>query len=173
MIRVAIALLAIGLMSLSAFAQTPEQNEEARAATAQRLIMGEKNCSGCDLFQTDLSYQELPGVDLTGSRLRQADLSLSTLDKARLTGANLSVANAFGARFEDADATGVNFEDAVLVGAWFGGANLTGADLKGANVSGAYLVTATGLTQGQLDAACGDASTELPKGMTVAACKSS
>ena len=47
--------------------------------------MGEKSCTGCDLFQVDLSYQELTGRDLSNARLRQADLSLSTFDKTKLT----------------------------------------------------------------------------------------
>jgi hypothetical protein len=177
MIRLLLALAAIGLMSLSAFAQelkgTPEQNETARKATAERIKAGALKCMSCDLFQVDLSYQELPNRDLSLARLRQADLSLSTFDKGKFANANLSIVNAFGARFEDADFTGANFQDATLVGAWFGGANFASANLSNANLSGAYLVTAKNLTQYQLNTACGDASTELPKGLKLAHCKAS
>jgi uncharacterized protein YjbI with pentapeptide repeats len=176
MIRVAIALLAIGLMSLTAFAQpssaqTPEQNEAARKATAERIVMGEKQCAGCDLFQVDLSYKELSGLDLSHTRLRQADLSLAAIDRSNFKNSNMSVVNAFGARFENSDFSGVNFTDATLVGAWFGGANLADANFSNANLSGAYLATAKGLTQMQLNAACGDDSTKLPKGLNLPACK--
>ena len=175
MIRVLIALACIGLMSLTAFAQTassqtPEQNEATRNALAQRLAAGQKTCAGCDLFQVDLSYKELDGRDFTGARLRQADLSLATLDSAKMRNANLSIVNAFGARFNRTDFTNANLSDASLVGSWFGGAVMAGADLKGANLSGSYLFTAHGLTQAQLNAACGDESTALPDGLKIPLC---
>lgn len=96
--RILIALAAIFAMGLSALAQTPEQNAATREATAQRLISGEKVCTGCDIFQTDLSYQELADRDLSGARIRQADLSLSTFYRTRFTGADMSIVNAFGVR---------------------------------------------------------------------------
>jgi uncharacterized protein YjbI with pentapeptide repeats len=170
LLRVVIAVAAIGAMSLSAFAQTPEANEASRVATAERLIKGEAACSGCDLFQVDLSYKDLEGRDLTGARLRQADLSLSTFDGSNFTGANMSIANAFGIRAEKSDFTGVNFESAVLVGGWFGHSKFDGATFNNANLSGSDFSTATGLTQVQLNTACGDAETRLPKGLVVPNC---
>lgn len=169
-LRVFLAVAAIGAMSLTALAQTPEQNEAARKATADRIIAGEKTCKGCDLFQVDLSYQDLEDRDLSGARLRQADLSLATFDKSNFAGANMSIVNAFGLRAEKADFTGVDFQDAVLVGAWFGHSKFDGAKLSNANLSGSDLSTATGLTQLQLNTACGDAETRLPTGLIVPAC---
>lgn len=169
-LRVLTAVAAIGFMSLTALAQTPQQNESARKATAERLIKGETVCKGCDLFQVDLSYQELGGRDLSGARLRQADLSLSTFDGSTFAGANMSVVNAFGIRAQRADFSDVDFQDAVLVGGWFGHSKFDGARLQDANISGSDLSTATGLTQSQLDAACGDSDTRLPPGMSVPAC---
>jgi uncharacterized protein YjbI with pentapeptide repeats len=171
-IRIVLAVAAIGAMSLTAFAQTPDQNEASRKANADRLVMGEKTCANCDLFQVDLSYQELEGRNLTGSRLRQADLSLSTFDKSKFAGANMSVVNGFGIRADHADFSDVNFEDAVLVGGSFNGANFNNANLAKANFSGSDLSTATGLTQTQLTAACGDAETWLPMGLSLPACES-
>jgi len=171
-IRVVLAIAAIGAMSLTAFAQTPEQNDASRKATADRLIMGEKACANCDLFQVDLSYQELGARNLTGARLRQADLSLSTFDKSKFAGANMSVVNGFGIRAEHADFSDVDFEDAILVGGSFNGAKFDNANLAKANFSGSDLSTATGLTQAQLSAACGDAETRLPKGLVLPLCKS-
>lgn len=171
LIRILIAVAAIGAMSLTALAQTPEQNEAARKATADKLIKGQTTCEGCDLFQVDLSYQELPGIDLTHARLRQADLSLSTFDKAKFTGANLSIVNAFGLRAEHADFSKADFTDATLVGGTYGGADFTGAKFDNANLSGSDFETSKGLTQAQLNTACGDATTKLPKGLKLAACK--
>ncbi len=171
LLQVLIAVAVLGAMSLTALAQTPDQNEATRKATADRLVMGEKACSGCDLFQVDLSYQELPGLDISGARLRQADLSLSTFDKSKFAGANMSIVNAFGLRAENADFTKVDLADATLVGGWFAGSDFTGAKLDNANLSGSDFETAKGLTQTQLNTACGDASTKLPKGLKLQACK--
>lgn len=169
--RILIALAAIFAMGLSALAQTPEQNGASREATAQRLISGEKTCTGCDIFQTDLSYQELADRDLSGARIRQADLSLSTFDRTRFTGADMSIVNAFGVRAEDADFTDVNFQDAVLVGGWFGRSKFAGAKFGNANLSGSDFTGAVGLSQSQLNTACGDADTKLPSGLTIVPCK--
>lgn len=169
--RILIALAAIGAMGLSALAQTPAQNAIAREATAQRLINGEKACTGCDIFQVDLSYQELTDRDLSGARIRQADLSLTTVDRTKFTGADMSIVNAFGIHADHADFSNVNFQDAVLVGGWFGGSRFDGAKLSNANLSGADLSTVQGLTQNQLNTACGDAETKLPKGLTIVPCR--
>ena len=45
-------------------------------------------------------------------------------------------------------------------------ADLSGANLSGTDLSGANLLGARGLTQTQLDEACGDANTKLPEGFT-------
>lgn len=158
-----ITLLAgIAALAFSAHAQDASQIASVQAG---------HSCAGCNLFQANLSYHDLPGLNLSGSRLRQADLSLSTMNNVNFEASNLSITNLFGARF-----TGANFHDAdltrsVMVGAYFGGANMTGANLTGANLSGAELDTAHGLTQQQLNAACGDAATTLPAGLTIPACR--
>jgi len=170
-LRIVIAVAAIGVMSLTALAQTPAQNDASRKATADRLVMGEKACTNCDLFQVDLSYQELERRNLTGARLRQADLSLSTFDRSTFAGANMSVVNGFGIRADHADFSDVNFEDAVLVGGSFKSAKFDNANLADVNFSGSDLSTATGLTQVQLNTACGDAETRLPTGLLLPACK--
>ena len=129
-----------------------------------------KSCPNCNLFQADLSYRNLPGINVSGARLRQADLSLVTLNGANLSDANLSIANLFGARLSGANLADANLENATLVGAYLGGANLRGAKLHGANLSGAEMALAKGLTQGQLNQACGDNSTQLPRGLTIPPC---
>ncbi len=57
-----------------------------------------------------------------------------------------------------------------LQGAGLGGANLQGADLRGANLQETDLLPTEGLTQEQLDLACGDAETKLPPGMFIKPC---
>ena len=41
LLQVLIAVAVLGAMSLTALAQTPDQNEATRKATADRLVMGE------------------------------------------------------------------------------------------------------------------------------------
>ncbi len=81
------------------------------------------------------------GADLTGRDLRNADLRGANLRGALLIGAGLS---------------GVD-----LALADFTGADLRGVDLTGANLSGSIF-----LTQSQLDAARGDADTQVPAALT-------
>ena len=76
----------------------------------------------------------------------------------------------FGARFTASSFRNADLSRTSLVGAYFGSADLTGADLSGANLSGAELDTARGLTQGQLNTACGDHTTLLPPGLTIPSC---
>ena len=130
-----------------------------------------QSCPGCNLFQAELSYLDANKIDLSGARLRQSNLALTTYDDVNLSNANLSVANLFGARFNRTDFSRANLQNSIAVGAYFGSSNLAGADLTGANLSGADLSLAKGVTQAQLDRACGDANTRLPKGKSIPACR--
>lgn len=147
----------------------PTQSQQQRDDTAIRVRAGDP-CVACDLFQIDLSYQNVSGRDFSGSRIRQSNFSVATADGARFRGANLSLANLFGVRAGRADFSDANLEGATLVGGYFGGARFDGAALTGANLSGAELADARGLTQQQLNTACGDATTTLPAGMTAPSC---
>ncbi|NHW35793.1 pentapeptide repeat-containing protein [Paenibacillus aceris] len=77
------------------------------------------------------------GADLVGARLKGADLRGAYLRGAYLIAADLSEAN-------------------------LGSADLIGADFRDANLSGADLTGSLFLTQFQINAAKGDASTQLP-----------
>jgi uncharacterized protein YjbI with pentapeptide repeats len=163
------ALAAPALAQPPSAAGGPVATQAERDANAERVRAG-ASCARCDLFQIDLAYRSIAGRDFSGARIRQADLSLAVADRARFRGANLSLTNLFGARLTRADLSDANLEGATLVGAYFGGAQLRGAALAGADLSGAELAAATGLTQTQLDAACGDATTTLPAGLRIRAC---
>ncbi|WP_395647512.1 pentapeptide repeat-containing protein [Terricaulis sp.] len=158
-----------------ALAQAPADTGGPIGSQAERDVIAGRvgtgaSCPRCDLFQIDLSYQDIANRDFSGSRVRQADLSLATADRADFRAANLSLTNFFGARLTGANLTDANLSGATLVGAYLGGARVSGAILRGANLSGAELDGAVGLTQSQLSEACGDATTTLPAGLTVPAC---
>ncbi|MFJ9691737.1 pentapeptide repeat-containing protein [Kitasatospora sp. NPDC101183] len=118
--------------------------------------------------------EEIRAVDVPALRGRIAELLLRASELARACvprrrehrGADL-----FGARLRGADLHGANLRGAMLVAADLSGADLrladlTGADLRDANLAGADLGTALFLTQSQLTAARGDASTRLPTTLT-------
>ena len=157
----------LSVLILSGLAAAPAMAQNA-GEIAQ--VQSGKSCANCNLFQADLAYQDSTKMDLSGSRLRQSDLSLTTFDDVNMTGTNLSLSNLFGARFNRVDFRRANLQNVIAVGTYFGSSNLAEADLSGANLSGADLELVKGLTQAQLNAACGDASTRLPKGKTIPTC---
>jgi uncharacterized protein YjbI with pentapeptide repeats len=144
---------------------------DSRAATVDRLRAGNlKGCPGCNLFQANLGYTRLPDADFSNANLTQADFTVAVMPRANFSGAMLAHANMYGvvatrANFSRADLTRVT-----LVGSWLVGASFAGAKLNETNLSGANLSEARGLTQSQLNAACGDAQTRLPSGLSIPRC---
>jgi uncharacterized protein YjbI with pentapeptide repeats len=152
---------AFAVLAVPAAAQNPAQIARAKAGAS---------CPGCNLFQADLANVELKGRSFARARLRQADMTAATFSHVNFAGADLRDVNAYGALFGDADFAGANLANASFVGAYVEGANFRGAHLAGVNFSGAEMSRATGLTQGQLDAACGDAATVPPRGLRLHPC---
>ncbi len=143
----------------------------AQNKTSIASVKAGKSCAGCNLFQADLAYTDGQKMNLSSTRLRQSNLMLATYDDVNFSGATLSVSNLFGARFNRCDFRKADLRNATAVGTYFGSSNLSGANLSGANFSGANLSIARGLTQSQLNLACGDQSTKLPAGMTIPRCR--
>jgi len=111
--------------------------------------------SNAVLARADASHSEFSGADftqadLTRTRLIDASCPQARFERARLARADARGADFTRANFAQADVTHMNFEDA----------DLSGADLRNAR----------GLTQAQLDEACGDHRTRLPRGLSVARC---
>ena len=156
-------IIAIATLAVSGPAAAQNASEVARA---ERGV----SCPGCNLFQANLSGVEARGLNFAGSRLRQADLSLSVLNRARFSNSDLRDVNAYGGVFSSANFSGANLTNASFVGSYVQGANFSGANLSSANFSGAEMSRARGLTQRQLNQACGDASTTLPGGLHIPAC---
>lgn len=98
-----------------------------------------------------LRASELARAGLKGKERRGADLI-----GARLKGAGLRAANLRGAYLIGADLRGADLRQADLIG----------ADLRGADLSAADLTGAIFLTQAQVNAAQGDATTRLPASLT-------
>jgi uncharacterized protein YjbI with pentapeptide repeats len=156
-----LALLLVCLLATPAQAQNAGQIARVRAGAS---------CPGCNLFQGDFSGIETRGQNLSGARIRQADLSLATMNRTRFTNADLRDVEAYGGVFSSSNFSGANLTNSSWVGTYLEGSSFSGATLSGANFSGAQLARATGLTQRQLNTACGDASTTLPGRLTIPAC---
>jgi uncharacterized protein YjbI with pentapeptide repeats len=115
-------------------------------------------------------------VDCPGCKLMGADLSNTCVKEHDLRGADFDGANATLMCMSFADFRGASFRGTELSGANMAGAKMDGADLTGAITSitsflGTDLRKVKGLTQKQLDMACGDAKTLVPAGLKVHTCR--
>jgi uncharacterized protein YjbI with pentapeptide repeats len=114
-------------------------------------------------------------VDCPNCQLAGADL-INTCVKAKdLHGANFDGANATLMCMSFANFRGASFRGTILDAANLASARLEGADLTGARTNitsflGTDLTHVKGLTQAQLDTACGDAKTKVPAGLKVHLC---
>jgi hypothetical protein len=102
----------------------------------------------------------LSGRDLSGARMTN-----SVFNRSDFSNAKMARANASGSAFAEA-----NFSGADLRNANFNEADITGATFAEANIAGANLETVRGLTQRQLNTACGDLHTRVPRGLRVRIC---
>jgi uncharacterized protein YjbI with pentapeptide repeats len=157
----AVALGALVAAGPSALAQNAGQIEHARSGAS---------CPHCNLFQADFSNLEMKDRDFAGARLRQADFSAAVMNHTSFAGGDLRDVNAYGAVLTGVSFAGANLTNASFVGAYLQGANFRGATLAGVNFSGAEMDRALGLTQGQLNEACGDQATTLPRGLRLRPC---
>ncbi len=138
---------------------SPEvRNESVRSASLRESDLRYADAEKAFLVKADLRKANLQGADLERANLQGADLRFANLQGANLFGAKLQAA-----RLERAELQEANLRFAKLQGADLVRANLQEADLDNADLQGADLRFAKGLTQEQLDRACGDADTKLPE----------
>lgn len=149
-----------------------------------KLVEADLTDAGIDhagLRTADLSRAKMAGVngyraDFTGARLVGADLGKAEMSRAVLRWADLSDANLAKAELQRAVLQGAQMARANLAGADLARANLGDGSLAGANfadadmyltrIEGVDLSGAIGLSQRQIDAACGSATTRLPPGLS-------
>ncbi|MEP6343543.1 MAG: pentapeptide repeat-containing protein [Maricaulaceae bacterium] len=128
--------------------------------------MIEANLSASNLRASDLRRVDMTRAKFKGSIFNDADLiSVSAED------ADFSNAEFINARADHIDLEGANMSNTKLNGVKFGSAVFNRTTLDGSDLSGADLRSVSGLTQAQLDTACGDYKTRLPRFMSIAYCK--
>ncbi|HET7085014.1 MAG TPA: pentapeptide repeat-containing protein [Rhizomicrobium sp.] len=143
--------LLLGLLILP-----PLAAQAADPAAVTRIHGGIVDCVGCDLRGADLANTCVKNHDLRDADFTGANASLMCM----------SFANFTGARFRDTDLSGAN-----LAGAKMNGADLTGAKTSITSFLGTDLRHVKGLTQAQLNIACGNARTRLPPGLKIHRCE--
>ena len=148
------ALLAL-LFSLAAIGAAQALSSGADPSAVASIKAGHHDCPHCNLAGADLSNQCVKNGNLQGANFAGAKLFLMCM----------SYADFRGASFRGTDLSGANLAHAKLDGADFSGARLTITSFKGTDLS-----RAKGLTQKQLDQACGDAATISPAGLHVKTC---
>ena len=103
--------------------------------------------------------------DLSGRILAGAKMSNSVFNRSNFTRSVMRRADGTESEFIEA-----NFTDADLSYMTFASADLTDAIFMRARIHGADLAEAHGLTQAQLNQACGDTHTRTPQGLRVRIC---
>ena len=136
-----------------------------RGAVLEDATLTEANLSHSTMRQANLHRAELArgvfrdndfqSANLIGASAPSVDFTRSNFDRARLDNVNLS-----GATLDAGQFTGVRF----------GFADMTDATMDTTNLSDADLTHVVGLTQGQLDTACGNMNTRLPDGLSLNYC---
>jgi uncharacterized protein YjbI with pentapeptide repeats len=153
------AMLAAAMMTAAAIAAPvtliPVSYTSPNRAAIDWIKAGHHDCPNCDLA----------GADLTNTCVKKGDVQGARFDGAKLVLMCMSYANFKGASFRGADLAGANLAHAIVDGADFTGATLSITSIKGTD-----LRRARGLIQSQIDAACGDADTQLPDGLKVHTC---
>lgn len=155
---------------LSPEQESPTPSNRPRTGVRQALERAIRlgiNTRGMDLRGALLTRADLENANLGDVILVDAILGGATLTGVTLEGADLTNAHLTNAHLTFANLRGATLTDANLGGATLTGANLDGTILAGANVSGVNMLNVHGLTQAQLDSACGNRSpTDLPAGLT-------
>ncbi|MEZ5972414.1 MAG: pentapeptide repeat-containing protein [Hyphomonadaceae bacterium] len=130
-----------------------------------RILAGAR-MTHSNFSRTDFSNAVLTRADASHSEFEGADFTQADLTRARLIDASCPQARFDRARLQQADARGADFTRAN-----FGSADVTRMNLENADLSGADLRHTHGLTQEQLDQACGTARTRLPRGLRLRTCE--
>lgn len=119
-----------------------------------------------EAYRADFSH-----MDAQGAVFASAEMQRSNFQGARLNNVSFAKAELGRAQFHDADLSGISFSFANLARADFRQATVTApidfdrAFLFLTRIEGVDLSNSTGLSQWQLDMACGDARTGLPSGL--------
>jgi uncharacterized protein YjbI with pentapeptide repeats len=144
------SLTAFILAALVCGGSTAASGNDAAAIAAGKIVCPHCQLQNAELSNTCVKHGNLAGADFSG-----AHAALMCMSYADFTGASFHGTDLSGANFSFAKLDGADFTDAILTATLF-----KGTDLRHAR----------GLTQIQINAACGDDATRLPSGLVVHRC---
>lgn len=140
-------------------------------ANLTRTSLRDANLQNADLTKVQGLRAIFDGVDAENANFSKSELNRSSFNGANLVGTNFAKAELSRVVLSNTKLANAMFQNANL-----SRTNLTGSTLDGADITGAYtylmriegvdLSAVKGLTQAQLDIACGDAATRLPSGVS-------
>jgi uncharacterized protein YjbI with pentapeptide repeats len=138
---------------------------DATPATGAAVVADPAAIASIKAGKHDCPHCVLVGANLTNECVKHGNLEGADFDRAKLVLMCMSYADFRGASFRGADLSGANLAHALL-----DNADLTGAQMAITSVKGTDLTHVKGLTQSQLNDACGDAATKVPSGLKVKVC---
>lgn len=138
-------------------------------ATGSGVNMSRATLSDAMLNQASLVASNMSNADFRGADMSDGTFTGSNFSGARFINTQASGADFSGAVFTLSEMDHADFENAKFLGTYFhsaqfGHAFIGGAQFDDADLSGADLSEVRGLTQSQLDTACGNHDTRLPHG---------
>jgi uncharacterized protein YjbI with pentapeptide repeats len=149
-------------------------------ARVEDASLWKADLGNADLSNANLQRANLNGANAANTLLRNANLEDARLHAVNFRNADLSNANLRNADLSDSDLAGAILLRADLTETDLGlarldrarllGANLLRADLLGAVFHDANLYRVRGLTQQQLDQACGENAVGLPYHLSISPC---
>lgn len=122
------------------------------------------------LINANISYADLHRADLTNANFSNSQFNYSEIISADAMNTRFFKADFSNAHLTHSDFTNADFTSAIFENTKFGDAILKNAVFAGANLSGADLLNVQGLSQSQLDLACGNTETKLPSNLSISVC---
>ena len=139
------------------------------------------NLNGADLQDATLTEAKLAESIFIGTNFRRADLTRgefqdgdfrkTTFERATATDVNFQNGNFAEARLDHINLNKATLDGGNFTNVTFGNAILLDATMMASDLSDADLSMTQGLKQDQLNAACGNANTKLPYGLSVPYCE--
>ncbi|MDW6025464.1 pentapeptide repeat-containing protein [Mesorhizobium sp. BAC0120] len=159
------------------FTSTDFRDTNLSGANLEKALLVRASLAGATAKNANFSRVEAYRTSFAGASMPDASFASAEGERADFSGADLT-----GVDFSKAELGRAIFQKATITGAKFPLANLSRADFQGVvfegpinfdrafmfltQIQGLDLSAATGLTQWQVDLACGDAKTKLPAGLT-------
>lgn len=141
-------------------------------ATLFRASLAGSKATGARFDRIEAYRADFSNLDATGASFGSAEMQRAKLNNSMLANTDFTKADLGRAQLDGADISGSRFSLANLARADFRGTTSNAAlDFDRAfmflaRLEGVDLSTATGITQAQVDIACGDDATVLPAGLT-------